>query len=328
MKMSKVVLWAGLSLALLLAGCRSRQEAAGDKFRKGGDPINALVQYEQALARGKVSKEFYKNYIQVNIQCLAMRSKEDPSADYITVLSDTIASLLAQHPDQQNADLFAQALQGVGNQRVKTGDEEGGMKFLEKSEALTGKGGDASPSRREFLSLKLKEIEGDYKEASSEPTAGILADYKMSKLALIFGKEVPEMKDLWSKIRKINLNTYLMYDYEGLLSEVPDARINRFPVLLAVVKLDQGATSLKAQVKAFNGGSGPIHFNGDGFTLVDRAGNVFKPAAKIGAFGKKDPINMREESKTGGLTFNYPSGTEPWYLEFKSEAGTTRKYLP
>jgi hypothetical protein len=291
-----------------------------------------LVQYEEALARGKVSKEFYKNYIQVNIQALAMRSKEDPSAEYITTLKDTIANMLKLNPDPQNEALFAQALQSVGAQRLKTGDEEGGIKFLEEAEGLSNKPPEISSqvasARREFLASRLKEIEGDYKESSSEPTAGILADYKMSKLSLVFGKELPEMKDLWSKIRKTNLNTYLMYDYEGLLSETPDARINRYPVLLAVVKLDKGATSLKAQVKAFNGGSGPIHFNGDGFILVDRAGNVYKPAAKIGAFGKKDPINMRDESKTGGLTFNYPSGTEPYYLEFKSEAGTSRKYLP
>lgn len=328
MKMSKVMLWVGLSMAFLLTSCRSRQEAAGDKFRKSGDPINALVQYEQALARGGVSPEFYKNYIQVNIQALALRSKEDPSADYITVVKDTIAAMLKDHPDQQNQDLFVQALQSVGTARIKNGDEEGGMSFLGEADALSGRSAEASPARKQFLALKLKEIQGDYEEAAKEPTAGILADYKMSKLALIFGKEVPEMKDLWSKIRKTNLNTYLMYDYEGLLPETPDARINRYAVLLAVVKLDKGPTSLKAQVKAFNGGSGPIHFNGDGFTLVDRAGNVYKPAAKIGAFGKKDPINMRDESKTGGLTFNYPAGTEPYYLEFKSEAGTTRKYLP
>ncbi len=151
----------------------------------------------------------------------------------------------------------------------------------------------------------------------------------MNKLSLIFGgKEIPEMKDLWSKIRKLNLNTYLMYDYEGLITDGLDSRINKYGVLLAIVKMDKGATALKIQAKVFNGGSNAIDVDGDKFTLMDREGNVHKSSGKIGAFAKKDIINSRDESKTGGLTFNYPAGTEPWYIEYKSKAGASRKYLP
>ena len=67
MNMTKVTLCAGLSLAFLLTSCRSRQEASGDKYRKIGDPLHALMQYEEALKRGKLSKEFWVNYTAVNI---------------------------------------------------------------------------------------------------------------------------------------------------------------------------------------------------------------------------------------------------------------------
>jgi len=211
MKMTKVMLWAGLSLAVLITGCRSRQEAAGDKYRKAGDAIHALQYYEEALKRGKVSREFYKNYAQVNIQCLAMRAKEDPSADFLNPLKDTIASLLKQYPDPQNEGLFVQALQSVGMARLKNGDDEGGMSFLSMAEALGGNASGVSGVKKEFIAGKLKDIESDYKESLSdnESPAGILADYKMNKLQLIFGQEIPEMKDLWSKIRKANLNRFL-----------------------------------------------------------------------------------------------------------------------
>lgn len=330
MKMSKVLLSTALSLTFLLTSCRSRQEAAGDKFRKGGDPINAVVQYEQAIARGKVSKEFYKNYALVNIQVMDYRSKEDPSAAFLDILKDTIVSLLKQYPDPENEVFFAGVLHRIGSERIKMGSDEGGFNFLLATDNLNNKpaGLNIDAVKKGFLKTKLEEIEGDYKDASSEPTSGIVADYKMNKLALLFGgKEIPEMKDLWSRIRKMNLNTYLMYDYEGLLPEL-DHRINKYGVLLAIVKMEKGATSLKVQAKAFNGGAAPINVFGDSFTLVDRDGNVYKPAAKIGAFGKKDLISTRDESKTGGLTFNYPAGTEPWYLEYKSETGMSRKYLP
>src|SRR5262245_20161114 len=124
MNRSKVALYAGLSTALLLTSCRSRQEAAGDKYRKIGDPLHSLMQYEEALKRGKVSKEFYKNYTLVNIQAMDLRSKEDPTADFLDVLKDTVASLLTQYPDPQNQALFATALQNIASARIKIGSAE------------------------------------------------------------------------------------------------------------------------------------------------------------------------------------------------------------
>lgn len=331
MKLTKVMLWTPLSLCLLLAGCKSGHESAGDKFLKGGDPINAIVRYEKALEKGSVSSTFYKNYAKANIQLLEYRAKEDPASPVIDIIKDSVSSLLAAHPDPESEALFAAALQQVAAARLNAGSEEGGFAMLQAIEKLSNKpaGVNTDGLRKQFIQNKLKEIEDDYQEASSEPTSGILADYKMNKLALLFeGKEIPEIRGLWSKIRQVNLNTYLMYDYEGLITEALDSRINKYGVLLAIVKLDKGASSLKVQAKAFNGSSTPISVHGDQFTLVDREGNAYKPAGKLGAFTKKDVISSRDESKTGGLTFNYPSGTEPWYIELKTDAGNTRKYLP
>lgn len=336
MKITKAMLWSGLVLAFLLTGCRSRQEAAGDKYRKAGDPLHALMNYEEAIKRGKVSKEFPKNYTLVNIQAMALRAKEDPTAEFLDILKDTVSSLLVQYPDPANEALFSQTLQDIGQARLKIGSAdaaESGFKFLQTAETLGGKNpsvsGKVAGMRKTFLASRIKSIEDDFKEAATTPTAGIVADYKMNKLALMMGGETPEMKDLWSRIRKLNLNTYLMYDNDEVdLGERPDARINKYGVLLGIVKLEPGATTTKVQVKAFNGSSGPIHFDAPMFTLVDRQGNVFKPTAHIGHFSPKDPVGKGDESKTGGLTFTYPAGTEPYFIEYKSEAGLSRKYLP
>ncbi len=323
-------------LAFFLTGCRSRQEASGDTYRKAGDPLRALMQYEEALKRGKVSPEFPKNYTLVNIQAMALRAKEDPTAEFLDILKDTVASLLTQNPDPANQALFTQTLEDIGMQRLKLGsseEAESGFRFLQTAESLGGGHGSATSKvagiRKEYAAKKLSEIAATFKDAATQPTAGIVADYKMNKLALIMGGESAEMKDLWSQIRKLNLNTYLMYDNDEVdLGERPDFRINKYGILLGIVKLEPGATSLKVQVRAFNGSSGPILFTSEGFTLVDRQGNIFKPTAKIGHFSDKDQVGKGDESKVGGLTFTYPTGTEPYFIEFKSESGTTRKYLP
>ena len=335
MNRSQVALCAGLSLALLLTGCRSRQEAAADKYRKVGDPLHALMYYEEALKRGGVSKEFYKNYTLVNIQAMGMRSKEDPSAEFLDVLKDTVASLLVQHPDPENQALFASTLQNIANARLKMGTPEsieGGFRFLEAAKQAGAPDG-AEAAKKQVVAGKLKEIKEEVDEASKNPTTGIVADYKLHKLALIVGGETPEMANVWSSLRKVNLNTYLMYDNDDVVSELgerPDARINKYAVLLGIVKYEPGSTTTKIQVKAWNGGSVPFHYRGDGFTLVDKDGKEYKPTAKIGNFSKndKDVVQKGDESKTGGLTFTHPAGTQPAYLAFKCEAGDTRKYLP
>lgn len=334
MNLSKAMLCTGLSLAFVLTSCRSRQEASGDKFRKAGNPLQALMQYEEALKRGEVSKEFYKNYTQVNIQAMDLRAKEDPTAEFLDILKDTVASLLTQYPDPQNQALFGTVLKNIADARIKMGTPdavEGGFRFLSAAEKAGVSGG--AGAKDQVVAAKIKEIESDYKDAATEPTSGIVADYKLNKLSLMIGGETPAMQELWSKVRKLNLNTYLMYDNDDVLAglgERPDARINRYGVLLGIVKYEPGSTTTKIQVKAWNGASLPFHYRGEGFTLVDTEGNVYKPTAKIGGFAKsdKDVIQKGDESKTGGLTFTHPAGTKPAYLEFKCEAGLSRKYLP
>lgn len=331
MTQNKVMLWTSLSLAFLLTACKSGSESAGDKFLKGGDPINAIVQYEKALAKGDVSKSFHKNYADANIQLLEYRGSQDASAPILDEIAGVVSKSLAEHPNPEMEAKFGAVLQKIATARIAAGADEGAFTMLQILEKLSNKpaGVNTDGLRKQVVATKLKEIEGDYQDATSEPTSGILADYKMNKLALLFeGRELPEMRDLWSKIRKVNLNTYLMYDYEGLITEGLDSRINKYGVLLAIVKLEKGSTSTKVQAKAYNGSSSPISVWGDNFTLVDRDGNVYKPSAKVAAFTKKDLINSKDESKTGGLTFKHPAGIEPWYLEFKSEGGVTRKYLP
>ncbi len=329
---NKAWLLGSLTLAVgLLAGCKSNQEAAGDKFRKAGDHINALMQYEEALRRGKLSKEFWDNYAFVNIKAMDLRSKEDATAEFLDILKDTVASLLRQHPNPQNEAIFAQTLYDIGMLRAQMGGraEEGGMAFFKMAASLPGvpqeTAAKIAQATEGFVTKALKDIKDELN--SDEETAGIVADYKMTELSLKVGSVTPEMKALWSQIRKKNLSTYLMYDLQGLLPEV-DARINKYALLLGIVKYDHPGNQVKVQVKIFNGGSLPIKFDGDGFRLYDKEGNAYAPKSKLGAATKKDIVGVRDESKTGGVNFTMPDGAEPDYLEFTAENMKTRKYLP
>lgn len=328
----KAWLLGGITLALaLLAGCKSAQEAAGDKFRKAGDPINSLMQYEAALQRGEVSKEFWDNYALVNVQAMAFRSQEDPSAEFLDILKDTVSSLLAQHPNPATEAEFAKALYNIGIARINMGGivAERGVNFLRTAAALPNKppelGAQIDEAMKTITNRALSDIQDVF--GSSEETAGIVADYKMNQLALQLGKTTPEMNALWSKIRQKNLSTYLMYDLEGLLPEV-DARINKYALLLGIVKYNQSGNKVNAQIKIFNGGSGPIRYTGKGFLLYDKEGNSYPPTSLLGAAKKNDIVGSRDESKTGGVSFTLNNGAEPDFIEYTFENYSTRKYLP
>jgi hypothetical protein len=330
---NKALLLSSVTLAIgLLAGCKSNQESAGDKFRKAGDPINGLMQYEEALRRGKVSADFWPNYTTVNIQAMALRYQEDPNAEFLDILKDTVVSLLSQHPNPQSEALFAQTLYDVGVARINSGGSrqiEGGLKFLTEANALANKPADLAAkidaATQAAVSNALKEVKDEMD--GGEETSGIVADYKMNELLLKIGKATPEMAALWSEIRKKNLSQYLMYDLEGLLPEV-DARINKYALLLGIVKYDHSGSSVKIQAKLFNGSSIPLTFNGKGIQLFDKDGKAYAPTTMLGAVTKKDIVGAKDESKTGGVNFTLAAGAEPDYLEFTTEGLTTRKYLP
>jgi hypothetical protein len=292
------------------------------------------MQYEEALRRGKVSAEFWDNYALVNIQAMKLRSSEDPTAEFLDILKDTVQSVLSQHPNPENEALFAKTLYDIGMARLGMGGaraEEGGVIFLKAADGLANKPAELSGQVKQAMegleAKTLKEVQ-ELME-SNEPTDGIVADYKLNELKIKLDKVTDNMASIWSSVRKRNLNVYLMYDQEGLLSEVPDRRINEFAILLGIVKYVASGTSVNIQLKVFNGLSFSIPFDGKGFTLVDTDGKTYKPTALLAAAQKKEMIPTKDESKkTGGVNFKIDSGAKPSYLEFQVEGATTRKYLP
>ncbi len=335
MKAMMRILGVGVLISAGLLGCKSAQESAGDKFLQAGNPVNAVVQYSNALSAGKVSSDFYPNYIQAYIQVLSLRSDEDPGAQIINDLQDTISLLLKQNPNPTEESDFANVLFDIGQKRLKLGTpegEEGAFEFFRTADSLQNKPADLDSKiaavQDAYVTAKLKEIKGDLDQVTKDdPQPGIVADYKMNELKLAVGTETPAMKALWSKIRQQNLSTYLMYDEEGLLDQV-DARINKYGTLIGIVKYVPGP-NVRLQLKVWNGSSGPLDFDGADFHLVDTSGRAYAPVAVLGAFKKKSDVPRGQESKTGGLNFKLPAGVKADYLELKVPDGrVTRKYLP
>ena len=136
------------------------------------------------------------------------------------------------------------------------------------------------------------------------------------------------MKALGSKVHAKNLNVYLLYSAPGLIEQL-DSRINKYGMLMAIVKYTPTAGQVKIEAKVWNETSGPVEIDASNFRLMDRQGNAYEAAAKLGSFTKKTVVEMSKESAAGGLTFKLPTGAEPDYLLLKADDGReSRKYLP
>jgi len=331
------VLGIGFVLPLMFWGCESKQEAAGDAYLKAGDAGNAVSQYEEALQQGKVSDAFYDHYTQAYILLMQTQANADPSAEMLDPLKDSLLSLLKQYPNADNERQASSVMVQVGQKRLTSGDpqsEESGYQFLQAAAALPGKSEDVdaefAAAKKDYVAAKLQDAEAKLNSAASDPksTDAIVADYELNQLLLVTGEETPEMQALWSKVRLKNLNAYLYFSAPGLLDEV-DARINKYGLLLAIVKYDSASSPLLLGIKVWNASSGPVEFDGTNFTLVDRQGNSYAPVASLKAFKKKAMVEMGQESDVGGLTFKLPKGAEPDYVELKVDDGRVgRKYLP
>ena len=181
----------------------------------------------------------------------------------------------------------------------------------------------------EYINKALAEAEAHYESAVSakDPNEGILADYTLAKLMLFIDEPTPEIKSLWSKIKENNLSTYLMYDLEGLIPGLIPS-INKYGVLLGIVKYVRGANSTTIQVQAYNGSTVPILFSGKNFLLVDEEGNAHAPSRTRGRFSNSKKLEPGQESAVGELTFNVGKDVPLDYLYFKGEAGESKKFLP
>ena len=203
--MNKSIRFLGAILILSAAflGCKSKSESTGDDYLGAGDPANALVQYEDALQKGKVSSDFYSKFTDAYIALLQTSGSFDPSAETLDQLKDSLISLLKQHPDAAKEATASSVLADIGQKRLNMGGaqvEEGGFQFLNAAAALPGKSpdieGKMEEAKKTYQVSKLKEISDKLDEAASDGSAGIAADYEMNQLAMILGSETPEMKAL------------------------------------------------------------------------------------------------------------------------------------
>ncbi|MFC1585091.1 hypothetical protein ACFL5V_06070 [Fibrobacterota bacterium] len=322
------------ALCSFTTSCKSVYEKQGDKHLKEGRPLKALQRYNYVVKKGKGSKNFEKNLTKAYIGAMQITADQDPDIEKLLTFREKINELMAKNQDKEIQQLFAKTAVSIAPGFIKSGDfptEEVGFRMIKDAETLSDIPEDIrlqiSSIQNSYIQKSISEAE-DYHASCMNGKAedGIIADYLMSKM-MLFVDETPAIKDLWSKIRKANLSTYLIYDLEHLIDN-PIPQINRFGVLLAIRSMSRSGNTTTFQVQAYNGSTNTFKFLGQSFKLVDRDGKEYEPSGRAGAFSSKKEIERGAETNVGQVSFKVPKDTELAYLHFTSEAGESIKYLP
>ncbi len=325
-----------LLMTAMILSCKSTYEKQGDKHLEEKRPLLALQRYSLVEQKGNGSEEFNSNYTKAYIMAMEQKGLEDPLADFAQNYSETILSLLRKSPSPENEKTFSLALLKLGEAAIGSETPRGidvGFHFLMTADSLPNKAPEVNTRgtalRAQRAEASLKDIREQYDAAKAgDEYAGIIADYHMTFLSLL-GPLNEEAKELWSKIRELNLSTYLMYDnqeVEQALGEV-DRRINKYGVLLALTKYNPGKSSVYMEVKGFNGSTNPVPWKSEAFTLETEDGNHYQAASSRG-FKTSDAIEISRESGLVGLTFNIPAGAKPAKLVYDYGVSISEKFLP
>jgi len=329
----KYTLWAaGLIAVFFITSCKNVYEKEGDEQLKAGKYQKALQKYKNVKDKG--SKDFNDNLTMAYIGSMGKAYVAGADIDKLILYIEKIDGLMEAELKPATQKFYCETVVSIGGQLIEQGEfgpEEMGFILIKGTEKFAKTCGQSKSKidtiKSAFTSKYLKEAEEHYLSIKkSELTEGIVADYIMNHITF-FVDETPEIKELWSKIRKANLAIFLLYTYDGAV-EKPIPALNRYSVLLAITKLTRSAKAATFQVQAFNNSTAYFKYISDGFTLVDREGKEYKPSGKRGGFSKTKVIEDGERTPVAEVTFKVTKGTELDYLKFDSKGGETRKYLP
>ncbi len=333
--MKKTIILSGIAIVLALTGCKSAYEKQGDDHLNAGRYKKALQRYKYVTKKGNGSNNFTNSLTHAYIGAFGKDVEAGQDIEALYFFKDKIGKLLPKVTSSKVKAFYVETAVKAGKTLAETEDAayvDLGFKLFK--EAVKTEGFNANHKsvidkiEADMTAKAIQEATDQLESAKGgEAQDGILADYILSKLAL-FVEPTDEVKTLWSEIRKVNLSTYLMYDLENLIEGGPLPRINKYGVLLAITDYKKSGNSLSVQLKAFNGTSVLFKMLPEGFKLVDKQGNEYSPVSHKGAFSKKKELLKMEESGVVAMTFKLQSDMEPDYIEYTSNAGVSRKYLP
>lgn len=335
--------------ALLFAGCKGTNEKRGDEHLQAGRYQNAINSYLTAKDKGKLSSEFYDNFTLAIAKRAEQESKKDPQSALLHGLFEQVVQNLDSVKNAETAEQIAEALSTVGlNQVMSEGAELGTI--LEGLAKI-----DSSFSLLKRLNGNFAKVQAIRTQAENAYVAKALPEalesddpvekeYNLLAIGLI----APNNADFKAAHNKslVETRAYFLIFGENIPNKSP--LIDKWGYVMAFPTIKMTPTSLSGELQFWASTGNNTELDPAKIKLVSTAGDsVFAKmvgkgwcdAEVIVGKGDKMKVEKKQQPFTGkgelmnefqcsvNVSFSFPSGFVPDYVEYKDQFGIGRKYL-
>ncbi len=342
--MFKKVVFSLVSAAVFF-GCKGKNESDGDSYYKEGKYRNAVNSYTAALSKGKISDGFYDSFVIAYASAAKQTAKKNASDEIIRSYMEQIHKNLPKSKKAATKDSVVLALSEIGAAQV-LGDFEyeytlQGFRNLDSAISIAKRNNGSNAGLAESSRKKAEDaIVKRAIENSDGAENTIAAEYTLLEAEVVAPKN-PALKAALNKIRLKNRGDYLLFA-EEIIGQRASRLVDKYGYVMSFPILSIGPTSTTGELAVWNSTGNNVDFDVSTIKMVSTDGQS-ADAKYVGGgwcfmsdhLGKmksqfKGSVGrlLSELSCQAKVSFNYPSGFVPDYIEVKDKDNNIgRKYF-
>lgn len=348
--MKKIFLVALASaVAFTMVGCKGTNEKRGDEHLKEGRFRNAINSYIEAKKKGNMSSEFFDNFTLALVRAADVEAKKDINSDLLSGYFDKASDNLPEVKNQEVLQEFATTMANIGKlQASQDGVDYGtivnAFAKIDSAMAIAKRSGVATSAiqsirteaENNYVARNLSEAVGE-----SDP---VVSEYQILKIAEMAPNN-EKVKDALNKSRKGTRGYFLIFGEQ--IGEPVSRRVDKWGYVMAfpTIKIAPGSLSGELQFWASTGNNTELDpskiklVSTDGQEVFAKGNSGWCEAEVL--VGKKGDEKIEKKQKkfkgkgklmnefqcSVNISFSFPGGFVPDYIEYKDNFGIGRKFL-
>jgi hypothetical protein len=332
-----------LALALCF-GCKDKNESEGNALFQAGKYRQAINFYIEAHKKGKVSDEFYDNFVIAYAGAAKEVAEKNPTDSYVIRCIDQIYKNLPNAKTPATSDSVASALSAIGLAQVKGsfGYEYTlqGFRYLDSAISIAGRGSTVEPAKKARKEAEEAVVKEAIENSKNFAGKSVAAEYILLE-AEVVAPDNKELQKALNEVRLKNRDKWLIFNREAGVDR-PSSLVNKYVYVIYFPILSIGSKSTSGEIHVYNQGSNNVDFDFGKIKMVSTKGEeVYAKLSGGDCYTNEIEGDKRAPLKgtvgkllTGKIcrakaSFSYESGFVPDYVDYKDGNNNNmgRKYF-
>ena len=338
------------AVAISLTGCKGTNEKRGDEHLKEGRFRNAINSYLEAKKKGKMSDEFFDNFTLALVRAGDAESKKDLNSDLINNYFEKAAINIPQVKENATLEEYIKTLGEIGKRQAA----QEGVDYATIINAFAKIDSAESVAKtRHVAESAIKSIRAETEklyvarnlsEATSEEDP-VVSEYLLLRMA----EMAPTNADIQAALNKSRKTTrgYFLIFGENIPDLSGKQRVDKWGYVMAMPTIKLTKTSLAGELQFWASTGNNTELDPSKIKLVSTDGKEVSAKGDTGwceaevLVGKKGDEKIEKKQKkfkgkgklmnefqcSVNISFSFPAGFVPDYIEYKDNFGIGRKYL-